>query len=206
MYALDGALEKLAQRGSKVRGVSGFIALIIMLELSIPPVAAAQSNERMCEKIDSRQFASPDDVWQVEVYGEVCDQGLYSSAAVVVALERGDAPSITQTVLGMDLPSDESDWPVVAWTSSSELLIVLPASARIGLQVAYFQGINVEVQYCPSTARNDWLAYWASSEKWLAQYRVWAETKRQEPASDIPEPESPVPPPRASTSECAPAL
>lgn len=168
-------------------------------------LAAAAEPATQCERTDTSEFRSPDGRWLARLYGESCDLGLSSSASVVVELARADDAHFRQNVLGMTMPSKKSGWPRVAWASPTKVLIDLPSSADIGLQMAYFQGVEIDVRLCPRDPANRarWLEYRASYRKWVKDNSAWIETKQRNPQAAGPPPERPTPPGAVNDPTCA---
>ena len=201
MYAAMN--ESLAARSVSQVSFTRLIGLVLFVSIVGlgPPDVAAQGTA--CEKLDASELRSADDAWIAEIYGEVCDQGLYSSASVKVVLSYVAAPSISQVILGMTMPTAKSEWPTVEWGSTSKVVIDLPSSADIGLQVAHFQGIDVDVRFCPPGDRASWLAYRASIRKWQSERIAWTEAKKRDPTFSDPEPVRPDAPIKVASPKCS---
>jgi hypothetical protein len=175
------------------------------LALLLPLTRASSEAASNCDQMDVSTISSPDGSWMARVYGESCDLQLSSSAAVVVELVRAGSTRFPQVVLGMTMPSSKSGWPKVAWQSQTKLAIDLPSSAEIGLQVAHFQGIDVDVRFCPRdpAERARWLSYRTSYRQWLTDTSAWIEMKKRDPASLVPKPARPAPPSTGISSTCS---
>ena len=167
--------------------------------------ASPPEQERHCDEMDATSISSPDGTWIAKSYGEACDSGLSSSAAVVVELVRAGSTTFHQVVLGMSMPSAKSGWPKVTWDSPNKLLIDLPSSAEIGLQVANFQGVEINLRFCPRdpAVRAGWIEYRASYRRWLADTTAWAEANKRKPASAGPKPTRPTPPGTGLVATCS---
>jgi hypothetical protein len=191
----------------KVYGMFKFrrIAILIGGCLSVSFAWAAHAEqERHCDETDVTSVSSPDGTWIEKSYGEICDLGLSSSASVVVELVRAGSVTFRQVVLGMTMPSTKSAWPKVTWKSSDKVLLDLPSSAEIGLQVANVQGVEVNVRFCPRdpAIRAKWLEYRVSYRQWTADTSVWTEMKKRNPAFAVPKPVRPTPPGMGTTATC----
>lgn len=170
------------------------------------PASAAEENGAHCDEIDTSTFKAPDGAWIAKVYGETCDLGLSSSASVVVELVRAGNTKFRQVVLSMTMPPTKSEWPRLAWESPKNVLIDVPSSAEIGLQMAYFQGVEIGLQFCPRdpAERARWLEYRASYRQWIADTSAWTEMKKKAPGSAVPKPVRPMPPSTVTDSTCSP--
>lgn len=157
------------------------------------PASAAGESAKQCDETDASKFESPDGTWIARSYGEVCDLGLSTSAAVVLELVHAGNARLRQVIFTMTMPPTKSAWPTLSWESPKKVLIKVSSSAEVGLQVAYFQGVEVEVRFCPAN-RARWLEYRASYRKWIADTTAWNEMKKRDPNSAVPKPARPVPP------------
>lgn len=157
------------------------------------PASAAEKSANQCDEIHASTFASPDGTWNARSYGEVCDLGLSSSAAVVLELVHARDASIRQVIFSMTMPSMKSAWPTLSWDSPKKVLISAPSSAELALQVAYFQGVEVDVRFCPAN-RAGWLEYRTEYRQWLADTTAWTQMKKRDPNSAVPKPVRPMPP------------
>jgi hypothetical protein len=167
--------------------------------------AAAPEPERSCDEIDVTSVSSPDGDWMARSYGEVCDLGLSSSATVVVELVRAGSVNFRHVILGMTMPSAKTAWPKVAWESPNKVLVDLPSNAQTGIQVAFFQGIEVNVRFCPRdpAVRASWLEYRVAYRQWLADTTAWIEAKKRDRASALSQPLRPTAPSTGMTSACS---
>lgn len=158
-----------------------------------------------CTRTGASVMRSPDGEWVARVYGKLCDLGIESSAAVMVDLARAKLPGSAVTVLSVDMPSNKSLWPKPIWVSAKELLIQLPASANVALQMASLQGIAISLKFCPSasTDRGEWLAYRAAYHKWIEDTAAWIRTEKRNPRTAGPKPVQPKPP-EAQGNSCTP--
>jgi len=149
-----------------------------------------------CEQVDPSTFASPDGKWTAKLYGEVCDLGLSTSASVVIDLYRPNDPSISQTVLGIDMPSSRNLWPKPKWVSAKKLVVQLSPHNDIGLLVALFQGVAIEARACPASAaeRAAWISYKAAYHKWIGDFATWTDKKLKDSNLAGPRPVAPTPP------------
>jgi len=166
---------------------------------------AAEPKATHCDESDSSTFKVPNGVWTARLYGETCDLGLSSSASVVIELVRADNPTSRQVILGMTMPPTKAGRPRLAWESPNKILIDLPSSAEIGLQMAYFQGVEIDVRFCPRdpAARAGWLEYRASYRQWIADTSAWTEKRKQNPDSAGPKPVRPMPPSKVADVACS---
>lgn len=170
------------------------------------PVTANEDQAGRCEQMDTTDLKSPDGVWIARVYGEVCDQGLMTSASVAIDLVRADNVGYRQSIFGMTMPPKHNDWPRVTWPSAKKVIVRVPSSAEIGLQMAYFQGVEVDVHFCPGgpAERARWLEYGAAYRRWSKETTAWIEKKKRDPASVGPQPVRPAPPaPAGKDPACA---
>lgn len=157
------------------------------------PASAAEESANQCDEIDARTSKSPDGTWTARLYGEVCDLGLSTSAAVVVELVHAGNARLRQDIFSVTMPSTKSAWPTLSWESPNKVLINVPSSAELALQVAYFQGGEVDVRFCPAN-RAGWLEYRASYRKWIADTTAWTQMEKRDPNSAVPKPVRPMPP------------
>lgn len=160
-----------------------------------PNVAHAGDADN-CEHIDASEFWSPDAHWVARLYGYICNLGIMSSAAVKVDLVSAALPDSPVTILSVDMPSDKRHWPEPKWESPQALVIQLPSSANIALQMARFQNIEVQLRFCPSdpAIRDRWLAYRATYHQWVVDMAAWSRLRNQDPSKAGPEPVVPKPP------------
>jgi hypothetical protein len=165
---------------------------------------AIASDSGNCERMDTSEFPSADGRWVVRVYGKVCDLGLVSLAAVLVDLARSGLSDQAVTVLSVDMPSDSSLWPRPEWESSSKLNIRLPSNANVALQMAAYQGVQIQVRFCATDPgeRDRWLAFKAARRKWIEDMAKWARERQVNPSNAGPKPVQPEPP-KASASDIA---
>ena len=150
-----------------------------------------------CEQIDVTEFKSPDARWFARRYGYVCDLGIMTSAAVKVDLVLAAAPgSASTTILSVDMPSDKLQWPKPEWEAPKKLVLQLPASTNIALQMASFQGVEIQLRFCPgdSAIRDRWLTYKSAYHQWVVDMATWSKLRSQDPRAAGPEPVAPKPP------------
>lgn len=169
------------------------------------PTLAAEESAKHCDEIDASTFKSPDGVWIARSYGEACDLGLSTSGAVVLELVRADNAKIRQVIFSMTMPPAKSAWPTIKWQSPNEILISAPSSAEIALQMAHFQGVEIDVRYCPRdpAVRARWLDYRAAYRKWIAETSAWTDMKKRDPNSAVPKPARPMPPAEVVDPTCS---
>jgi len=160
-----------------------------------PHLTRAQDANK-CERSDTTEFRSPDAHWIARLYGNICDLGIMSSAAVKIDLAPAAAPNSSVTILSVDMPSDKPHWPKPEWESSKKIVVQLPTSANIALQMASFQSIEVQLRFCPGdpAIRDRWLAYKAAYHQWVVDMAAWSRSRNQDPRTAGPEPAAPRPP------------
>src|SRR5262249_47050774 len=144
--------------------------------------------QNKCERMDTSELSSPDARWFVRVYGKVCDLGIESSAAVIVDLALSESPDSAVTILSVDMPADKLGWPKPKWESSNRIIVQLPGSANIALQMAKVQNIEIALRFCPGgqAERDRWLVYKAAYRKWAGDVAAWARLSRQGAAGAKP--------------------
>lgn len=181
------------------------ILLVLPVCMIFGSASGADDRVARCDEIDVFELESPDTSWTARMYGETCDLGLATSASVVVELVRDGYPTIAQTVLGMSMPPRKADWPELSWESPSRLVIQLPSRAEIGLQMASFQGVEIDVRFCPSDPndRAQWLEYRAAYKNWIDETAEWVKNQ-QERDRNVPKPIRPQPPKSTSDGDCSP--
>lgn len=163
------------------------------------PIQPAQ-----CERTSIQTESSPDNRWIASVVQSVCDLGLSSSATALVELRSRTNPNLQQTIIGTDLPSRIEDFPRVSWLSPGKIKVVVAAGTVFGVRTAEYQGIQVEVVYCPEDpvvdkALKDWQAAY---QRWLDETTAWNKRKKVNPALAEPKPIMPQPPVRPSVAAC----
>jgi hypothetical protein len=115
---------------------------------------------------------------------------------VLPAHPLATSPESSVTILSVDMPSDKRKWPKPEWESSKKIVIQLPGSANIALQVASFQNIEIQLRFCPSDPanRDRWVAYKAAYHQWVVDMAAWSRLVSQDPHTAGPKPVSPTPP------------
>lgn len=170
--------------------------MLIYAALLFRPNPTRAEDASKCDRTDSAEFWSPDARWVVRRYGNICDLGIMSSAAVKLDLALATSPNSSVTILSVDMPSDKLQWPKPEWESSKKIVIQLPSSANIALQVASFQNIEIQLRFCPGDPanRDRWVAYKAAYHQWVVDMAAWSRLQNQDPHTAGPKPVSPTPP------------
>lgn len=187
------------------------IAKAAALYLLVAHLAVAQVPETSipsnCEKTIWQTEDSPDRTWKANSFRVVCDLGLSSSASAIVEIFHRRDANLRKVVLGMDLPSDPADRPHIRWVSPAKLAITVATGSTFGLRVAEYQGIQVDVNYCPDDPKlnQDMLEWRARYRKWIQDTTVWTEKKNADPMFRDPKPALPPPPERPSSCESSEA-
>lgn len=184
-----------------------FTALCLIVS-DILSAAVAQTHESTlpsnCKETVWQAEYSLDNVWKATSSQVVCDLGLSSSASAVVKIGRGPDMKLQATVLGMDLPSDPADEPRIQWISPTKLMITVAAGSMFASRVAEYQGIQIDVRYCPDDPKlNQQMIEWRTKyQKWIQDTSIWTEKKKADPMFREPKPTLPLPPNRPKTSSC----
>jgi hypothetical protein len=133
----------------------GLVRSHLVLAAIVYPVVAsampgiASAAESACERTNTGLVSSPDKHWVVVQFDENCALGLGSSSTVAMEIAPPDHPDKPQLIFGMSTSSVPEERPRVRWASATELQIVVPNLADVGLQVALFQGITITLKRCP---------------------------------------------------------
>jgi len=152
----------------------------------------ASNGDQVCKQIPKLTATSPDGRWIASTYEEVCDLGLVTSDAAVIALGQSEH-SRSQVIIGMDAPSSDSDWPKAYWQAANRILIIVSNHSELSLQMARYQGVDVEVRYCPDdpVERRRWLQYKEARAKWVSDTAKWFDQKKVNPQLTTPKPVEP---------------
>jgi hypothetical protein len=177
------------------------VLLILLNGWHLLSSAADQSADfPNCEREVLQSEVSPRGDWTATSIQEVCQLGISTGASALVQLSSRSDPRLVQIVLAMTLPARAEENPRIVWSSPTQLGIVVDAGSRFGLRVAEYQGIQIEVSYCPDDPlfREALLQWQGAYRQWIRDSTAWSEARRRDPQSAGPKPAMPQPPVRSA--------
>ena len=176
---------------------------ILCFSYSSLALSADSVHSSSCDRTTKHSVLSPGGDWEASAIQEVCDLGITSAVSALVQITNTANPKLRQIVLGMDLPARASDFPQVVWSSPAKVIITVAAGSTVGIRVAEFQGVQVEILYCPDdpALQKDLLTWRIAYQQWLRDSTSWIE-KKKDPRLSESRPAMPQPPANTSFSAC----
>ena len=178
--------------------------MALMYVLCAAPACAMAADAADCEHSGEKSVPSPDGRWVATVQEVVCAVGEGTGAGVMVDLALSSDATHAKRVFSMRVPRSRDHWPRVIWKSASTMELWAPNRAEIGLSLAQFDDVHIELKYCGDNPeeRAAVAAYQAAFKKWMQDTTAWVQRRKADPNFKDPRPQRPMEPTYSSDS-CA---